>query len=120
MPEEGTSNTNGNGEWFRSSDETGKGAIKGLSDGPNRFVFEEKEVDYSVIGGKAIFEGDIYLGEVDEAGSLLTAAGNEGEDAAAADDVVHAVVITGQHFRWPLGVVPYEIHPGFTQSTAGA
>jgi hypothetical protein len=111
MTEDTTSSTSGDGEWFRSSDESHKGVISGLREGPRRFVFEEKEVEYSVIDGKAIFEGDIYLGEVDEAGSLRAAIEIEGEGAEAADDIAAAVAITGQQFRWPLGVVPYEIHP---------
>ena len=109
MAEDTTGSTNG--EWFQSSDESGKGVISGLREGPKRFVFDEKEVEYSIIDGKAIFEGDIYLGEVDEAGSLRADMEAEGEGAEAADDIAHAVAITGQHFRWPLGVVPYEIHP---------
>ena len=103
----------GNGEWFRSSDETGKAVISGLRDGPKRFVFEEKELEYSVIDGKAIFEGDIYLGEVDETGSLLLpqASGEERAVTASGETAPEAVVITGQRFRWPADIVPFEIDP---------
>ena len=112
MAENTMNDSNGNGEWFRSSDESGKAVISGLKDGPDRFVFE-KELEYSVIDGKAIFEGDIYLGEVDETGALVSpsAAFEEGADVVGDEPMPEAVVITGERFRWPSGIVPFEIDP---------
>jgi len=112
MTENRINDSNGNGEWFRSSDETGKAVITGLHDGPERFVFK-KELEYSVVNGKAIFEGDIYLGEVDETGSLLlpSAAVEEGAAVEGEEPTPSAVVITGERFRWPAGIVPFEIDP---------
>ncbi|MGH8573396.1 MAG: hypothetical protein ACREX8_12600, partial [Gammaproteobacteria bacterium] len=46
------------GEWFRSSDETGRGFVAGATFGP-------KEVTYSVVNGVRMFEGDISLGRAD-------------------------------------------------------
>lgn len=112
MAEDTMNDGNGNGEWFRSSDETGQGVVSGLRDGPERYVFE-KELEYSVIDGKAIFEGDIYLGDVDETGVLLSPPAGVEERAAAEGDepLPEAVVITGERYRWPSGIVPFEIDP---------
>lgn len=52
------------------------------------------QVEFTEIDGLAIFEGDIVLGTVEEV-----------REAAAG--VTEAVIITGQQFRWPNGVVPY-------------
>ena len=112
MAEDSINESNGSGEWFRSSDETGKTVITGLREGPERFVFE-KELEYSIVNGKAIFEGDIYLGEADATGSVLLPPAAVEESAAAVGDepLPEAVVITGERFRWPAGIVPFEIDP---------
>lgn len=50
-------------------------------------------VAYSEIDGEAVFEGDIVLGTL--------------EEVANPPDVTRGIVITGNQFRWPNGVVPY-------------
>jgi hypothetical protein len=55
-------------------------------------------VEYEVIDGLAVFEGDIVLGRVDE----LEARGAQAPEAVA---------ITGDQFRWHNGVVPFRIDP---------
>lgn len=90
--------TNVDLEWFRSSNDVGKTTIKGLSDGPSKYVFDEKEVTYSMVNGVAIFEGDIALELNDSDGQNEVPAG-----------VAHAVAITGQRYRWPNGVVAYTV-----------
>lgn len=85
-------------EEFRSSPEVRTGFVKGNT-------FGHRPVQYSVIDGEAIFEGDIVLGSVDEM-ERLVAEVNKGKDTKA-----HGVVITGARFRWPGGVVPFTIDP---------
>ena len=59
-------------------------------------------VDYEVIDGQAIFEGDIILGTAEEfeEGGQPTPMGLEG------------IGITGDRFRWRNGVIPFTIDPG--------
>ena len=85
-------------EWFRSSDETGKTIIRGLEDGPSKYSFDEKEITYSIVDGVPIFEGDIAVPLVGDA------VNND-----VPEGVESAVAITGQHYRWPNGVVAYTI-----------
>jgi astacin len=80
-----------------SSEEVGTAIISGLSFGP-------KAVQYSVVEGRAIFEGDIDLGSIEE-----VEAGNQ---AMRGIGIAEGVVLPGSQFRWPGGVVPYDIDPG--------
>jgi len=85
-------------EWFRSSDDVRKTTIRGLTDGPSKYAFAEKEITYSMVDGVPIFEGDIALGS-----------SGEGEQGGAPEGVEFAVAITGQQYRWPNGVVAYTV-----------
>ncbi len=78
---------------FLSSRKTATGFISGKTFGP-------KKVEYAVVGGMAVFEGDIILGTEEEMAAPA-------EPAAAPK----ALVISGDQFRWPGGVIPYEIEP---------
>ena len=60
-------------------------------------TFDRKEVKYSVIDSLAIFEGDIILG------------GSREMELSSSDLQERPVVISGQKYRWPSGVVPYTI-----------
>lgn len=80
---------------FRSGAEVRTGFVRG-----NTFAL--RPVTYSVIDGQAIFEGDIVLGSVDEMEQLVAEVNNASGTAAS-------VVITGDRFRWPGGVVPFTI-----------
>jgi hypothetical protein len=73
-------------------------------------TFRAKAVQYSVINGQAIFEGDILLGTVEEVEhqSAQLAAEARGELGTA------GVLIEGDQFRWPGCVVPYDIDPDLT------
>src|SRR5687767_9351016 len=68
-------------------------------------TFAIREVLYTPVGGRAIFEGDVILGSVAELDSTV----------AQADSVAtlpqEAVVRTGTEFRWPDGVIPFEVDP---------
>lgn len=90
-----SSGANENPELAESSD-IGTAIITGLTFGP-------KAVQYAVVDGRAIFEGDIDLGTVEEIQKSNAAMRGEGIEAG--------VVIPGSQFRWPSGVVPYEIDP---------
>jgi hypothetical protein len=74
-------------EEFRSSPEVRTGFVKG-----NTFVY--RPVQYYVVDGQAIFEGDIVLDSVDGMEQLVAEVINEAGVAAS-------VVITGEQFRWP-------------------
>jgi hypothetical protein len=76
------------------SDEVRTAFVSGLTFGP-------KAVQYAVVDGRAIFEGDIDLGpveEVEKSTAVMRGAGLE-----------EAVVIPGSQFRWPNGTVPFDI-----------
>ena len=75
-------------------------AIIQLSTGP-------KAVQYSVVDGLAIFEGDIVLGTVEEVEAKT-------ELARQGGGMTEAVVITGANFRWPNCRVPFTIDPALT------
>ena len=62
-------------------------------------------IQYYVIDGQAIFEGDIVLDSVDGMERLVAEAIEETGVAA------RGVVIPGEQFRWPAGVVPFTIDP---------
>jgi hypothetical protein len=75
-----------------SSYEKGVAYISGVTFGP-------RKVEYEIINGLAVFEGDIILGKAEELEK------NPGSPRAAA--------VVGQRFRWPSGVVPFTIDPNF-------
>ena len=82
---------------FSSSPEVRTGFIRGNT-------FEYRPVEYSVINGRAIFEGDIVLGSVEEMEQWAA-------EAADKTGALEGVVRTGTQFRWPGGVVPFTIDP---------
>ena len=92
---------------YRSGHELGHGLISGDT-------FENKLVTYAKIGGSAIFEGDIVLD-----GRLRDLPGPGAERSLRPEpsaeivqqngQVERAIVITGAAFRWPNGVIPFEI-----------
>ncbi|MCI0591546.1 MAG: M12 family metallopeptidase [Gammaproteobacteria bacterium] len=91
-------------EEFRSSPEVRTGFVKG-----NTFGY--RPVQYYVIDGQAIFEGDIVLDSVDGMERLVAEVINETGVAA------RGIVITGAQFRWPGGVVPFTIDPALPNVT---
>lgn len=87
---------------FMSSDEVRTGFISGST-------FTNKPVVYEAVDGLAIFEGDICLGTVDDMERRV------GLEAAASESdpgIAHAVVISGDQFRWPGALMPYEVDSG--------
>lgn len=94
----GNDEQQGDGELQSSNDV--RTAIIQLSTGP-------KAVQYSVVDGLAIFEGDIILGTVEEVEARTELARQSG-------GMTEAVVITGASFRWPNCRVPFTIDPALT------
>lgn len=83
------------GCWFRSSPRKQQGFVRLIDSG------EVKAVDCNEIGGRTIFEGDIDLGPAAEMERMRRAAARPG-------GVPFGVAITGDRYRWPGGVVPWE------------
>jgi hypothetical protein len=81
---------------LRSSNDVRTGIIQ-LSTGP-------RAVQYSVVDGLAIFEGDIVLGTVAEVERMT-------ELARATAGATEGVAITGANFRWTNCRIPYTIDP---------
>jgi astacin len=100
--------TSGSGE-YPVSDDVRRGFIQGVT-------FRLKQVEFSVIDGKAIFEGDIVLGDADEMSEQVAKVGFIPKEdlLKAEDDILKAIGITGTRYRWPNGIVPYEIDPTLT------
>jgi hypothetical protein len=66
-------------------------------------TFGLKKVWYSAVNGDAIFEGDIVLGSVAELETFKQQIENPDPN------VPFAVVRSGEEFRWPDGVIPFQI-----------
>ncbi|SFT59025.1 M12 family metallopeptidase [Idiomarina abyssalis] len=73
---------------------------------------EQKEVTLTVIGNQAYFEGDIFVGYVDESGQLVDSQQNLSKDS---DGFVgtQSVVVSNSSLRWPNAVVPYTISSSY-------
>ena len=86
--------------WYRSSDDVRRGFVVG--------DFGVKPVEFSVIDGLAIFEGDITLGTEDEMTALAEQFAQEGSTPRP-----KGLVRPGKEFRWPQKEVPYEFDDAF-------
>lgn len=108
------SNSSAEADILLDSKKTGKGFITGEN-------FAYKPVEYSVVQEKdpdtnepvdlAVFEGCIVLGTVEEMNALSESVKNEADASVDDGSIAHGVGITGRRYRWPRGIVPYEIHP---------
>jgi Astacin (Peptidase family M12A) len=90
----GNNSTDGSSGETQSSGESKSGWIAGVS-------FESKRVTFSDVNGKAIFEGDIVLGTVEEL--------QNSKETSPAGLGIH-----GRQYRWPNKTVPYTIEAGFS------
>jgi hypothetical protein len=88
--------------WFRPGKVTRKAFVDGAT-------FDGKEVEYSVLDGLAVFEGDIVLGTDEEM--------KKPPKERAAD---RGLVIVGMKYRWPGGYVPWEAVPALRQRALDA
>lgn len=101
---------------FTSSAESRRGYISGQT-------FDLLEVEYAIVDGEAIFEGDIVLATVkeieraEEAGARSMTRG-EGLDSvsgpAPRGTALRGCIIVGASYRWPDGVIPYRIASSLT------
>jgi hypothetical protein len=69
-------------------------------------TFKGKAVQYSVVDGLAIFEGDIVLGTAEEVTSRT-----EQIRLEMSGQVASGVLRSGAQFRWPNCTIPYTIDP---------
>src|SRR5688572_26815635 len=78
-------------------------------------------VTYEVHDGKAIWQGDIVLGQANEISTTSAAARPFVRTAAAMraapGGAQPTIIIDGDGFRWPGGVLPYEIEAGLADQT---
>ncbi len=81
-----------------TSDDVRTGHISGAT-------FKNKEVTYCVVDGLAIYEGCIELGTEAE----MAAAEQAFQAGADRSDLEKGVGITGDQYRWPDALIPYEI-----------
>ncbi len=72
-------------------------------------TFRAKAVQYVVVDGDAIFEGDIVLGSADQ-----VERDTEVLQAELRGELESGVLITGDQFRWPDCTVPFDIDPALT------
>jgi hypothetical protein len=105
-----TADVVGSGE-LRSSADRRKGLVAGIN------AFGVKRVTYSNVKGIGIFEGDIALGTVEQLEKTRSAAdaiglGTRFSTRRPDRGQVASVVIAGARYRWPGGLIPYEIETG--------
>lgn len=99
-----------------SGDEVYTGFISGET-------FKNKAVQYSVVDGLAIFEGCIVLGtaeEMAEKTAVIQARKDDKGDAGELEDssvIARGVVLTGEQYRWPNALVPYDIDPNLSNQS---
>lgn len=89
---------------FLASEDIRTGFISGTT-------FANKPIQYAAVDDLAVFEGDIVLGTVEEmerraALAQATAAGDR-------EGIARGVAITGEQYRWPNALMPYEVDPAF-------
>src|SRR5687767_779656 len=106
-------------EWFRSTDSPRPGLVRLDKGVPNGGIF--KPIEYSALDGWAIFEGEIAIASLEEMEALVNGvkipieefpiSGVPAKDVPAKDDIPKpiSIGITGQVYRWPGGILPYEI-----------
>src|SRR5262249_16837582 len=82
---------------FLAGAEVRTGLIRGST-------FGYRAVQYYIKEDEAMFEGDIVLGTVDSVEKMTEAIREE-------QNTKGAVVIRGEQYRWPNGIVPYTIEP---------
>ena len=79
---------------------------------------KRRELEYAIVNGRGVFEGDIVLGTVDaldaaeEEGARRLASGDipvEIPDEPVPGSVAFGVIITGAQYRWPNRLIPYTI-----------
>jgi hypothetical protein len=85
---------------FRSSTKTGNSFVAGTT-------FALKPVTYADVNGRAIFEGDIDLGSVEQMEQVRHQVENP-----TGEPTPFGVGITGTQFRWPNATIPFRLAAG--------
>ncbi|WP_350335229.1 Dot/Icm T4SS effector Zinc-dependent metalloprotease LegP [Coralliovum pocilloporae] len=87
---------------------SGEDVRTGFISGAN---FTNKPVQYTVVDGEAILEGCIVLGTVEEmeANAAAVRASMAEGSSGQSDQPQRGVAISGDRFRWPDALMPYEI-----------
>jgi hypothetical protein len=111
----------------------GKGELRSSTDKRTGFIsgiksFGVKRIQYSNVNGMGIFEGDIAIGPIGKLEKSTAAADIAGfardmpasGSSRAAPIVAFAVAITGQRYRWPGGLIPYEVQPEIADTVSAA
>ncbi len=75
-------------------------------------TFYSKEVQYTVVDGLAIFEGDIVLGTAEEVERKTEIRRQE-----MRGEIANGVAITGDNYRWPNCLIPYTIDNALPNQT---
>jgi astacin (peptidase family M12A)/uncharacterized protein DUF5648 len=105
---------------FRGSADVRTGYVSGISS------FGTKRVRYSAINGMAMFEGDIALGTLAKMDQIKASIEKTrvSRDVPASGtvprDVQFGVAIVGERYRWPKGIVPYQVQSGLEETVAEA
>lgn len=104
---------NGGPGEFDTSEDIRTGFFEGVK-------LSQTALQYSVIDGMAVFEGDIILGPADTLDALSDEIRSGRTTELAADmidtNLQQGVAITGRVFRWPNAKIPYDIEQGFPNS----
>ncbi len=72
-------------------------------------TFKNKTVTYAAVDGKAVVEGCIVIGNVDDVERKTAEAKAALDVEEDREGVAHGVVVTGADKRWPNATLPYEI-----------
>lgn len=106
-------------EWFRSTDDPRPGIVRLDKGVPGGGIL--KPIEYSELNGRAIFEGDIVISSVEEMEAVVNGikmpiedipvSGIPARDVPVAPEVPKpaSLGLTGKMFRWPKGIIPYEV-----------
>jgi astacin len=104
---------------FNSSIQTERGHVIYISEKTG--LMKEREIEYAIVNGRAIFEGDIIINTQEgitaarEMGANRLRTGEVARDmpdAVRPGTVLRGVVIVGAGMRWPNALIPYTIDPG--------
>ncbi len=101
---------------YTSSGETQRGFITYISERTQEV--KVREITYAVVNGRAVFEGDIVIGQPEQIAAFEAAgrqhrslAGDEAElpELPRPGISIRGCVIVGSQYRWPDRLIPFEI-----------
>ncbi len=104
---------------FSESMKTERGYVTYISEKTG--LMKEREIEYAIVNGRAIFEGDIVINTeegINAAKEMGARRLKSGEAAKEISDAIHpgtvlrGIVIVGAGVRWPDATIPYTIDAG--------